>query len=185
MAKYTCSIRELIFFYGESTVKSWFCDYDLENYLTPEEIAVINDRGTWTKERLADKIVDHFLLREIGLETPALFRLRVRSFMRNLMESKLPLIYSASIAYDPMVNVDFTETYTEEHQDNGTASHSVNNSTSGRSDSTGNNTNTGSSLQINSDTPQGQINKADILAGNYASNTSANESTATGSKSSP
>ena len=31
-------------------------------------------------------------------------------------------------------------------------------------------------LTVNSDTPQGQINKANILAGNYASNTSANES---------
>ena len=32
-----------------------------------------------------------------------------------------------------------------------------------------------SGLTVNSDTPQGQITKANILAGNYASSTSANE----------
>ena len=30
-------------------------------------------------------------------------------------------------------------------------------------------------MSVNSDTPQGQISKAGILAGNYASNTNANE----------
>lgn len=46
--------------------------------------------------------------------------------------------------------------------------------TSGNSQSTSNSE--GSGLQVNNDTPQGQINKADILNGDYASSVSANES---------
>ena len=79
------------------------------------------------------------------------------------MESKLPLIYSRAIEYDPLVNVDFTETLER----------SVTNEGESSSNSSG--------LAVNSDTPQGQISKANILAGNYASSTSASEGEATGS----
>lgn len=186
MARYTASLRELSFVFGEEEILSWFEDYELTDYLDAEQIKVIEKKGTWTKERLAAKIYDHFMLREIGLETPGLFKLRVRSTMRRLMESKLPLIYSASIQYDPLVNVDFTETYTEVHKDDDTSTNNVTTSgtgsstNKGSSNSTTNTTNSGSSLQINSDTPQGQINKSSILAGNYASSTTANESESTG-----
>ena len=78
------------------------------------------------------------------------------------MEEKAPLYYSASLEYNPLHSVDYTET-----MDRDTTS-------SGSSDSTSNAT--GSGLTVNSDTPQGQITKATILAGNYASDTSANES---------
>lgn len=157
MATYTIELRNVGNIFGEDEVKSWFSDYVLSDFLTPAEIAVINERGTWTKERLANKIYNHYFMREIGFETPALFRLRVKSTMQEIMEEYLPLIYSAAISYDPLVNVDFTETY---------AGTGTSNSTSD---------NTGSGLTVNSDTPQGQINKQDILAGAYASSTTATE----------
>ena len=53
MAKFTMEIRELISTFGKDEVKSWFLDYDLSDYLTPEEITVINSRGVWNKEQLA------------------------------------------------------------------------------------------------------------------------------------
>ena len=34
------------------------------------------------------------------------------TFFSEIMEKKLPLIYSASIEYDPLVNVDYSETFT-------------------------------------------------------------------------
>ena len=159
MSKYTIELRNVIMIYGEETVKSWFMDYDLTDYLTPDQIETIETAGLWTKEKLADKIINHFYMREIGLETPALFRLKLKSMLDEIMEEYLPVIYSIAIEYDPLVNVDYTETYT------------------------GSDTNNGSSLSVNSDTPQGQISKTDILAGAYASSTGASEATNTNSQS--
>lgn len=167
MAKYTIELRNMIPLFGRETVEGWFKDYSLSDFLTPEEIQVIEDRGTWSQSKLAAKIIDHYFMREIGFETPALFRHYVKITMKEIMEEYAPLIYSTSIAYDPLVNVDFTETY--HHDDHGQIQ------SGGSSNSTS--ANSGSGLSVNSDTPQGQITKAAILAGNYASSTSANETT--------
>jgi len=159
MASYTIELRNVGMIYGEDEVKSWFSDYVLSDFLTADEIKTINDRGTWSKERLANKIYNHYFMREIGFETPALFRQRVKATMQELMEEYLPLIYSAAIAYDPLVNVDYTETFNQQ----------------GESQSNSTSNNNGSGLTVNSDTPQGQINKHAILNGDYASSTTANE----------
>lgn len=161
MAKYSIELRKICETVGEDEVRSWFMDYDLTNYLTAEEIEVINQRGTWNKQRLAQKIIDHYYMDEIGVETVALFKRRAKVAMQEIMEEKLPLIYSAAIAYDPLVNVDYTETY------QGTSSM--------ESSSNGSASSSSSSLSVNSDTPQGQISKSAILNGSYASSTSADE----------
>ena len=157
MSKYTTSFYQLIQMglYSKSDIENWFKDYRLTDFLTDEEIQVINDRGTWSKDLLAEKIVDHYYFKEIGFESPAMFIHYAKIQMKEIMESKLPLIYSSAIHYDPLVNVDFTETYS--------------------SNTTGNSSSSG--LSVNSDTPQGQINKAAILNGSYASSTGASEDT--------
>ena len=163
MAKYTMEIRELISTFGEDKVKGWFKDYKLSDYLTAEEIQVIEDRGCWNKDQLADRIIDYYYTREIGSDAIGSFILFTRNKMREVMETYAPLIYSASIKYDPLVNVDYVESL--ERQTNGTTS-----SSSSSSD-----------LGINSDTPMGQIKKADILSGKYASSTVGNEGSSNGS----
>ena len=163
MAKYTMEIRELISTFGEDEVKGWFKDYELSDYLTAEEIKVIEDRGCWNKDQLADRIIDYYYTREIGSDAIGSFILFTRNKMREVMETYAPLIYSASIKYDPLVNVDYLESL--ERQTNGTTS-----SSSSSSD-----------LGINSDTPMGQINKSEILAGKYASSTVGNEGSSNGS----
>lgn len=159
MAKYTMEIRELISTFGEDEVKGWFSQYELSDFLTPEEIQVIEARGTWSKEKLAQRIMDHFYTREIGTDAIGQFMLFTKDKMNEIMETYAPLIYSASIKYDPLVNVNFTEEY---------AGTTGSNSRSSSSSS-------GSGLTVNSDTPQGQISKSDILKGKYASSTGANE----------
>ena len=160
MAKYTMEIRELVSTFGENEVKGWFSDYELSDFLTPEEIAVIDERGTWSKDKLCKRIIDHFYTREIGTDAIGQFILFAKDKMNEIMETYAPLIYSASIKYDPLVNVNFTEEY------KGTTGNTSTSSSNSK----------GSSLTVNSDTPQGQINKNDILNGKYASSTSANES---------
>lgn len=155
MSKYTVELRKVIESRGEEEVLGWFMDYELTDYLTQDEINIIMERGTWSKERLAHKILDHYYMREIGFETVGLFRHQAKVAMQEIMEEKLPLIYSAAIQYDPLVNVDFTEEYSGQNA--------------------GNSTSNSSGLTVQSDTPQGQINKSAILGGSYASSTSAND----------
>lgn len=171
MAKYTMELRRVSLFYGENVVKSWFKSYNLSNYLTDDEIEVINDRGTWNKDRLADKIYNHYYMREIGFETPALFKHYVLTTMDEIMEKYLPLIYSASIEYNPLVNVDYTETFNRNSSGTNTSTET------GSGASSNQNTVNSSGLTVNSDTPQGQISKSAILGGSYASSTSAGENT--------
>lgn len=159
MAKYTMEVRELISTFGEEEVKGWFMQYELSDFLTPEEIEIVNARGTWNKEKLANRIVDHYFTREIGTDAIGQFQLFVKDKMNEIMESYAPVIYSASLKYDPLVNVNFTETY------------AGNTDSSSQSSSNSN----GSGLTVNSDTPQGQISKLQILQGKYASSTGANE----------
>ena len=47
MSKYTIEIRHICDMVTRNEVESWFKDYELSDYLTPEEIAVIEERGTW------------------------------------------------------------------------------------------------------------------------------------------
>lgn len=167
MAKYTIELRKICDLIGRENVEAYFTDWNLSDYLTTDEIEVINNRGVFSKEKLASQIVDTYFMREIGEETPALFKLRAKNKMRLLMEEYAPLIYSASIKYDPLVNVDVTETYSRQVNDTGNANSTTTNDASG--------------LTVNSDTPQGQISKDAILSGSYASNTQAGESTSSSS----
>ena len=159
MAKYTMELREVISSFGEDTVKSWFSDYELADFLTPEQIAVIEENGVWSKDQLAQRIMNHFYTRELGTDAIGQFILFAKDKMDELMETYAPIIYSASIKFNPIENVNMTETYTG--------------NVDSRSDSTSNSK--GSGLNVESDTPQGQINKSDILAGKFASSTGASE----------
>lgn len=165
MAKYTTELRNVCDYYGRDVVESWFKSYKLEDYLTQKEIETITRQGLWTKDKLAKKIVDAYYFREIGQETPEMFKHYTMITMERIMEKQLQIIYSASIEIDPLINVDYTETYDMARE--GT----------GKSNGTG----TSSGLNVNSDTPQGQINKTEILQGKYASSTSAGESTSNSS----
>lgn len=170
MAKYSFELRELFEpikfnppIYTRAEVEGFFSNYELSDYLTEEQIETINTFGVWNKQKLARKIVDHYYMRESGFETIGLFKHYAKVTMQEIMEKYLPLIYSASIEYDPLINVDYTETFnrtadtTNEGQSNSTSS------------------NNSSSIGINSDTPQGQINKATILQGKYATSTAGSE----------
>ncbi len=168
MSKYTTTFRNLIEggFVTRNDIEEIFKSYDLSDYLTADEIEVITTRGTWTPDKLAQKIVDHYYLRDIGFETYAMFKHYAIIEMKEIMESKLPLIYSSAIKYDPLVNVDYVEEFNRK----------LDNTSKVNSNSSSN----GTGLVVSSDTPQGNINKENILNGSYATQTSANESSLNG-----
>ena len=165
MASYTMELRKVIEYFGREEVENWFKDYDLSHYLTPTQIEQITKFNVWSKDRLAEKIVDNYYMREIGFETPALFKHYAKIEMKKIMERYLPKIYSNFLEYDPLSNVDFTETYTRE----------IAGQTQNQGSSNSTSQNNASGLNVNSDTPQGQISKQAILGGSYASQTNASE----------
>lgn len=158
MSQFTLQLRELESLEGREALKTWFEDYNLEDYLTPAQIQTINDRGVWSKEKLADQIIDHYYTREIGLETPALFKLKLKVALREIMEEKAPLIWTASLNINPLNEFEVTTV------SNGSGQNNSSTNTTG--------------LNIHSNTPQGKINKSQILNGDYASSTDGNEGTA-------
>ncbi len=174
MASYTIELRKVIDYYSREEVESWFKDYNINEYLTEEEIEVIENAGIWNKDRLARKIVDHYFMREIGFETPALFKHYAKVLMQEIMEEKFPLIYSASIKYDPLVNVDFTETFDRNASGVSNASGTNNGSSSSNTSSSS------SSLSIDNQTPQTNITRQNLESGLYASAVGQSDSSASG-----
>ena len=165
MATYTVELRKICQIYSRDEVEKWFKDYEISDYLLPDQIKVLENSKMWSKDKLASKIVDHYFMREIGFETPELFKHYAKITMKEIMESKLPLIYTNAIEYDPLVNVDYYETFNRTTEGEG----------ENKGNSISNAQNNASGLNINSDTPQGEINKENILNGNYATSTSASE----------
>lgn len=157
MAKYSMELRKVCDYYTREEVENWFKNYELSDFLRPDEIQSIETANIWSKDRLAKKIVDHYFMREIGFETPALFKHYAIVTMQEIMEEKLPLIYSSSIKYDPLVNVDYTEKF--ERSLEGSANNSGESSSNSSSDS----------LNINNATPQTRISKQNLDDGIYAS----------------
>ena len=166
MSKYTMELRELFTpikfnppIFSREEVEGFFKDYELTDFLTEEQINVINESGVWSKDKLAKMIVNHYYMRELGQETIGLFIHTAKFTMEELMEEYLPLIYSASIDYEPLVNVDYTETFTR----------------TANVDNTGQSVSNSDSIGIGSDTPQGRVSKESILSGNYATSTTGSE----------
>lgn len=167
MAKYTMELRKIVDIFGRDEVESWFSSYNLADFLTPEQIQQIQKYNVWSKEKLASQIVDHYYMREIGFETPALFKHYAKLTMNELMGSYLLKIYTQFLEYDPLSSVDYTEEYTREIDS------SQNSSSNGTSES--NSSNSAEGFNINNDTPQQKITKQNLDSGIYASSTNQSE----------
>ena len=163
MAKYTMELRRIVDIYGRNEVESWFSSYNLADFLTPEQIQQIQKYNVWSKEKLASQIVDHYYMREIGFETPGLFKHYAKLTMNEIMGSYLLKIYTQFLEYDPLSSVDYTEEYTRE----------IEGSSEGSSNS--NSKNSAEGFNINNDTPQQRITKQNLDSGIYASTTNQSE----------
>lgn len=158
MAKYTIELRKVCDLYTREVVENWFKSYELSDFLTPEQINQIQKYNVWSKEKLAKQIVDHYYMREIGFETPALFAHYAKVTMNELMENYLLKIYTKFLEYDPLSSVDYTEEYTREIE------------AEQKAKTNGNSNSNSSSLSINNNTPQKRITKQNLNDGLYASN---------------
>lgn len=163
MAKYTTFLKTL--------VDSGF-DIGLEDYpIWDEEYRAV----------LNKKIVDHYYFREIGMETPGLFRFYLNRTMHEIMPYYNQLYKTTVLEYNPLHNVD----YTEEHEIKRTHDNDVisdtefkgNDTTTSESSSTSNGSSqdtthsemTTNNKHLSADTPQVLIDVDTIDDATYAS----------------
>ena len=144
MSKYTTELRYI--------VQSGF-DLGLKSY------PIFNEEY---REKLNNKIVAHYYMREIGFETSGVFKLYLNNKMNEIMDYYNQLYLSAQINFDPMKTY-----YLEEN----TATTSNRENTGKSNDSSDNE---GVNKTQQSDTPMGKL--GDIYSEEYASYTSLNDS---------
>lgn len=104
---------------------------------------------------LETKILKHFYLREIAHETVGLWRLRLDTYMNELMPVYNKMYAAVSQEFNPLFDVDITRTHY------GTSTDSTNSS--------------GNSVNKYSETPQGSIQN--VLDGKYLTTAQANDAT--------
>lgn len=152
MGHYTTSLKNLI----ESDVNLGLSDYP---------IFESSYRATLNK-----KITDHFMFREIGFETPALFVWFLNVKMREIMPYYNQLYLSALLTFDPLATTKMTETSKKESA--GTAS------SLGASTSEMANSNKTNNKNVHSETPSGLLAIGNIEGDVYASDADINETQA-------
>lgn len=161
MSRYTMQLRAIEQLYGHNELVSWFSDYEMSDYLNAEQLSLIADKlPNWSKQKLAEKCIAKYYMREIGFETPYLFKHMLKVRLDEIMQIKLPYLYSLAIEYDPLVNVDYKESYTKNIEGTNTGTNAnqesvgEESSTSATSNANSTSTTASSGLQVDSDTPQ-------------------------------
>lgn len=95
------------------------------------------------REELNKKIIDHFYFREIGLETPQLFKKFLNRKMNEIMPYYNQLYKSCDVEFNPLWNVEMHETFTHTTSDNGKTTKIGVSENNGNSKTDGTNLNTG------------------------------------------
>lgn len=175
MSSYTITLKRCCEVFGRNEVLSWFQQYNILETLSEEQASELMLNNFWSPEKLADMILDHYYLREIAYETPKMFSHYAKVKMKEIMPKYLILLWTSSIKFNPLENETFSykENYSGNKTDERKTTSNQKSTTEGLTESTS--SSNASGLTINNDTPQGQINKENILNGTYASSTSANE----------
>lgn len=144
----------------------------------------LNEYPIWDEEYrpiLNKKIMDHYWFREIGQETPGLFKFYLNRTMNEIMPYYNQLYKTTILEYNPIHNVD----YTEEHEITRTHENVVDttgtfvgtdktNTTVESSSNASSNDSTHSEMDTNNkhidiDTPQSSLDITDIDSVTYAS----------------
>lgn len=134
------------------------------------------------REPLNNKIIEHFYFREIGQETPGLFKRFLNRKMNEIMPYYNQLYKSAALEFDPFINFEMTTTGTtngeSSQQSQGTRSDEATTDASSSTD----NTSTSSGRTLVSLTPQMQLAGNEDYATNITDTTGENGANATSSQ---
>lgn len=163
MAKYTIELGQLI----KNNFPLGLADYPIFN----EEY----------RRTLNNKIIEHFYFREIGFETPQLFKRFLNRKLNEIMPYYNKLYETELLEYDPLTNYNRTEITNRGEA----VQNAINSSDNGQVNDSGNSSNqssgSSSGKSVYSDTPQGFLQNTDIDANTYASSADKSQNTTSGS----
>ena len=163
MAKYTIELGQLI----KNNFPLGLSDYPIFN----EEY----------RRTLNDKIIEHFYFREIGFETPQLFKRFLNRKLNEIMPYYNKLYETELLEYDPLTNYNRTEVTNRGEA----VQNAINSSDSGQVNDSGNGSNqssgSSSGKSVYSDTPQGFLQNTDIDDNTYASSADKSQNTTSSS----
>lgn len=124
MSKDTISLRQILDFSEFDIGLNTYPIYDFKNVDLTKVIPFgYNFRGkpiTTFRDYLNNIIVNHYYFREIGQDTPMRFKIYLNRKMAEIMPYYNQMFESIDIQFNPLWNVDLTETFTHAVQDSGT-----------------------------------------------------------------
>ena len=156
-SKVTLELRDVLASYDENGQPFKLWDFEYPSYYKDE-----------AKTAFEQKVIDHYLFHQIGVETIARFKHNFKTRIREIMPYYIQMYKSVEIMDgidDPFGNVDMTETF--EQTSTGTSSGTSSNTENGTSSSnetankTDNKTATEDTEHRFSNTPQGEISNID------------------------
>lgn len=121
------------------------------------------------RQKLNQKIINHYYFREIGFETVGLFRFYLKQTMNEIMPYYNQLYESALLEIDPLNTINFTETLTRTKIGNDTKNFNEDTTVNSNGDSNSNSTKSTNFKDVESDTPQGMLSIGNIEGDLYAS----------------
>lgn len=121
------------------------------------------------RQKLNQKIINHYYFREIGFETVGLFRFYLKQTLNEIMPYYNQLYESALLEIDPLNTINFTETLTRTKIGNGTKNFNEDTAVNSNGNSNSNSTKNTNFKDVESDTPQGMLSIGNIDGELYAS----------------
>lgn len=121
------------------------------------------------RQKLNQKIINHYYFREIGFETVGLFRFYLKQTMNEIMPYYNQLYESALLEIDPLNTINFTETLTRTKIGNDIKNFNEDTTINSNGDSNSNSTKNTNFKDVESDTPQGMLSIGNIEGELYAS----------------
>lgn len=121
------------------------------------------------RQKLNQKIINHYYFREIGFETVGLFRFYLKQTMNEIMPYYNQLYESALLEIDPFNTINFTETLTRTKIGNDTKNFNEDTTVNSNGNSNSNSTKNTNFKDVESDTPQGMLSIGNIEGELYAS----------------
>lgn len=170
MAQYTIKIRTICEAYNGFSEPQLYAD--VEDIIEVARPKIFDfTYPIWKREyndELERKILSHYYMCEIGVETPALFKLMLRNKMREIMPYYNKLLDSELIEFNPMHNKDVnTVTLKKDEGDTKMQNNTVLDRVSETKDAF-------KSTTAFADTPQGNLPDPDVAANNYITNATIN-----------
>lgn len=121
------------------------------------------------RQKLNQKIINHYYFREIGFETVGLFRFYLKQTMNEIMPYYNQLYQSALLEIDPLNTINFTETLTRTKIGNDIKNFNEDTTVNSNGDSNSNSTKSTNFKDVESDTPQGMLSIGNVEGEIYAS----------------